>query len=140
MRSATAPLPARTRAATRDAGLAPERLEHFAALLEEQRSTLLERAARLGIDIEQLQTLTATHGQGETEQASSGTERAVAEMLEAGTLEALEEIAFALARIDDGSYGICSSCGVPIGAERLEAMPQTQHCVTCRQARERGGH
>jgi DnaK suppressor protein len=140
MRSATAPLPSRPGAAAREAGLAPEQLEQFAALLEEQRSTLLERAARLGIDIEQLQTLTATHGQGETEHATSGAERAVAEMLEAGTLEALEEIAFALARIDDGSYGICSSCGVPIGTERLEAMPQTQHCVTCRQARERGGH
>jgi DnaK suppressor protein len=137
MRSATAPLPARSGAAARDAGLAPARLEHFAALLEDQRSTLLERAARLDIDIEQLQTLTATHGQGETEQASSGTERAVAEMLEAGTLEALEEIAFALARIDDGSFGMCTSCGVPIGAERLQALPHTRHCVSCRQLRDR---
>jgi RNA polymerase-binding transcription factor DksA len=122
-----------------DGRLAPERLEQFAALLEEQRSMLLARAARLGIDIEQLQTLTATNGQGETEHASSGVERAVAELLEAGTLEALEEVASALARIDDGSYGMCAACGVPIRTERLLAMPQTRHCVTCRQARERGG-
>jgi DnaK suppressor protein len=117
--------------------LEPELLEHLAALLEEQRSTLLSRAARLGVDIEQLQTLTATHGQGETEQATSDAERAVTATLEAGTLEALEEIAFALARIDDGSYGLCSTCGLPIGAERLQAMPHTRHCVRCRQLRDR---
>jgi DnaK suppressor protein len=120
-----------------DAALDPALLEQFAGLLEEQRGALLSRAAQLGVDIEQLQTLTATHGQGETEQATSGAERAVAEMLEAGTLEALEEIAFALARIDDGSYGLCTTCGVPIGAERLQAMPHTRHCVSCRQLRDR---
>src|SRR5207248_6669852 len=118
----------RSRPTARVAGLAAERLEQFAALLVEQRSTLLERAARLGIDIEQLQTLTATNGQGETEQASNVAERAVAEVLEAGALEALEEIAFALARIDDGSYGVCTDCAVPIGSERLLAMPQAEHC------------
>jgi RNA polymerase-binding transcription factor DksA len=142
MRSATATAPAPASTPTpsaRDAGLTADRLDQFAALLEEQRSTLLARAARLGVDIEELQTPTATHGQGETELTASNAERAVAEVLEAGTLEALEEIAFALARIDDGSYGICSACGVPIGIERLLAMPETRHCVTCRQARERRG-
>jgi len=127
----------RHRPADHDAALDPALLEQLAALLEEQRGALLSRAAQLGVDIEQLQTLTATHGQGETEQATSDTERAVAEMLEAGTLEALEEIAFALARIDDGSYGLCTTCGVPIGAERLQAMPHTRHCVSCRQLRDR---
>jgi DnaK suppressor protein len=122
---------------TEDDALDPALLEQLASTLGEQRATLLRRAARLGVDIEQLQTLTATHGQGETEQATSDTSRAVAAMLEAGTLEALEEIAFALARIDDGSYGLCTTCGVPIGAERLQAMPHTRHCVSCRQLRDR---
>ena len=105
------------------------------ALLEEQRRDLLARASRFGHDIEALQTLTATTGQGETEQVSSETERVVAEVLEAGTRAALEDIAFALARLDDGSYGVCASCGVPIPAERLMVLPETRHCVACR-ARE----
>jgi DnaK suppressor protein len=133
MRSVTIP----PRPTGQDTALAPELLERLAERLEEQRTALLARAARLDVDIEQLQTLTATHGQGETEQATSDAERAVASVLEAGTLEALEEIAFALARIDDGSYGMCTTCGVPIGAERLQAMPHTRHCVTCRQLRDR---
>jgi RNA polymerase-binding protein DksA len=119
------------------AALEPAQVERLAARLEAQRAELLAHAARLGTDIEQLQTPTATHGQGETEQVTSETQRAVAGVLEAGTRRALEEIAFALARIDDGSYGMCTTCGVPIGAERLEAMPHTQHCVRCRQLRDR---
>ena len=127
----------RRRPTDHDAALDSPLLEQFAALLEEQRGALLSRAAQLGVDIEQLQTLTATHGQGETEQATNDTERAVAEMLEAGTLEALEEITFALARIDEDSYGLCTTCGEPIGSERLQAMPHTRHCVSCRQLRDR---
>jgi len=122
---------------TRALGVPTDLLERFAELLHEQRSALLGRAARFGVDIEQLQTLTATHGQGETEQTASEVERAIVETLEAGTVEALEEISFALARIDDGSYGICTDCGVPIGIDRLLAVPQTRHCMACRRARER---
>jgi RNA polymerase-binding protein DksA len=138
MRSATT-VPTVSDAPRAAIGMSPEMLDRFAGLLHEQQATLFARAAQLGVDIEQLQTLTATHGQGETEHATSDVERAVAEVLEAGTREALEDIAFALARIDDGSYGLCTDCGVPIGPERLAAMPQTKHCVTCRQARDRRG-
>ncbi len=38
----------------------------------------------------------------------------------------------ALARIEDGSYGICISCGKDIPKERLEAVPHTQLCVPCK--------
>jgi DnaK suppressor protein len=43
----------------------------------------------------------------------------------------LAEIQQALARIDNGTYGICSNCGQPIPEERLEAIPWTNLCVTC---------
>ncbi len=35
----------------------------------------------------------------------------------------LAQIDQALARIENGKYGICDSCGNPIGEERMEAMP-----------------
>ena len=37
----------------------------------------------------------------------------------------------ALARIEDGSYGICVRCGEPIGAARLEARPEAALCIDC---------
>ena len=43
----------------------------------------------------------------------------------------------ALARIDDGTYGVCESCGQPIGKARLEAFPRATLCVTCKQREER---
>jgi DnaK suppressor protein len=43
----------------------------------------------------------------------------------------------ALARLDDGTYGICESCGLEIAEERLEALPFTRLCRDCQQDQER---
>jgi DnaK suppressor protein len=43
----------------------------------------------------------------------------------------------ALAKINDGSYGICQSCGQPIGKARLQAFPRATLCVSCKQREER---
>jgi len=50
----------------------------------------------------------------------------------AGSLEdQLAAVQEALDRIDDGTYGLCQSCGQPIGEARLEAMPETRWCISC---------
>ena len=49
----------------------------------------------------------------------------------------LEQIDAALARLDDGSYGICISCGNPIGAARLAARPAATTCIDCAAAKRR---
>jgi RNA polymerase-binding protein DksA len=46
----------------------------------------------------------------------------------------LAEIDLALARVADGAYGVCASCGRPIGAERLDALPTTTICIDCASA------
>ena len=43
----------------------------------------------------------------------------------------LAEVEAALARREAGSYGICESCGRPIGAERLAARPAARTCIDC---------
>lgn len=42
-----------------------------------------------------------------------------------------QEISIALSRIDQGTYGTCSSCGGAIAKGRLEARPSTEHCISC---------
>ncbi len=42
----------------------------------------------------------------------------------------------ALKRIDDGSYGLCESCGGPIAVERLKARPVTTLCIDCKSDQE----
>jgi len=47
------------------------------------------------------------------------------------TREHLDEVDAALARVADGTYGRCETCGQPIPAARLEARPVARRCVTC---------
>ena len=49
----------------------------------------------------------------------------------------LEQGERALARIDAGTYGVCESCGKPIGKARLLAFPRATLCVPCKQREER---
>ena len=44
----------------------------------------------------------------------------------------------ALARIREGSFGECVSCGKEINAKRLEAVPWARHCIECQEKAERG--
>lgn len=42
----------------------------------------------------------------------------------------------AIARIEDGSYGVCEDCGEEIGLKRLEARPVTTLCIDCKTLQE----
>ena len=48
-----------------------------------------------------------------------------------------EQSQHALERIVDRSYGICESCGTPIGKNRLLAFPRATLCVPCKSKQER---
>lgn len=41
----------------------------------------------------------------------------------------LRELGAALQRVDDGTYGVCESCGDAIPEERLEAQPAARSCA-----------
>jgi DnaK suppressor protein len=49
----------------------------------------------------------------------------------------LRRIDTALARLSQGSYGICESCGQKIPEARLEAEPTALRCVRCQELYER---
>jgi len=49
---------------------------------------------------------------------------------DAKILQAIEE---ALFRLEKGIYGACRDCGDPIAAARLEAIPWTRVCISCKQ-------
>lgn len=40
----------------------------------------------------------------------------------------------ALARIEDGTYGVCVRCGDKVAPERLEARPEAALCIGCARA------
>jgi len=43
----------------------------------------------------------------------------------------------ALARITDGTYGVCELCANPIGKARLQVFPRATMCMVCKQREER---
>jgi DnaK suppressor protein len=66
-------------------------------------------------------------GDGTTEAVRRLTDIGVGDSLE----RALERTERALAKLDDGSYGICDACGEPISLGRLRALPDGVLCVRC---------
>ncbi|MCX9192841.1 hypothetical protein C3Y87_15745 [Carbonactinospora thermoautotrophica] len=110
---------------SRNAGLSREQLTMFRELLEEQRRF------RLG----QLRQFDPASPQQGGEAGPSG-QREVDLELAASARTVLAEVEAALERIEQGTYGLCESCGEPIAPERLEIVPQARYCVTCQRARE----
>jgi len=49
----------------------------------------------------------------------------------------LQQIAAALAAVDNGEYGYCRRCDEPVGYRRLKAKPESPFCVTCAGGLER---
>ena len=48
----------------------------------------------------------------------------------------LSKIDQAIARIDEGTFGLCEDCDEEIGLKRLEARPVTTLCIDCKTAQE----
>jgi DnaK suppressor protein len=71
-----------------------------------------------------------------------GTIEAVSRLTDIGVGRSLEtsegKVERALAKLADGTYGICDGCGRPIPARRLEAMPESVLCVECARRAPRG--
>ena len=104
-----------------------EQRSHSAGLIEKQESELtgLMRDAGDGAGHDQAD-MGATSFERDHELTVLSNER-----------DKLAQIERALQRIEDGTYGVCESCGNPIGKMRLMAFPRATLCMTCKQREER---
>ena len=50
----------------------------------------------------------------------------------------LQLVKEALARLKNGSYGLCASCQEEVQSRRLEAVPWARHCIECQEKDEQG--
>jgi DnaK suppressor protein len=72
-----------------------------------------------------------------SDRASEGFEDELAVGLMAIEAAQLDDIDYAIARIDDGTYGLCVDCGKPIPRKRLEVLPFARRCLACEGSNER---
>ena len=67
------------------------------------------------------------------DQASGNNEVHIALKLKQTDAKILQAIEEALGRIEKGTYGLCRDCGEPIAPARLNAIPWTRVCITCKE-------
>ena len=104
------------------------------------RSRLEHEQKRLIGELEQLEASTPSvqerregspFGKRE-EEATESLELEKRLTLEKRIRDQLAEVEHALAKFDEGTYGLCDSCGKPIDPARLEALPQANLCMQCK--------
>ncbi|MGO4916571.1 TraR/DksA family transcriptional regulator [Pseudogemmobacter sp. W21_MBD1_M6] len=100
--------------------------------LEERRKALNARLAELDDRLHVIEDALDETPDRDWEELAL--EREDDEVLETMGLTAQAEtrmIKAALARMDDGTYGVCVSCGETISDARLDVLPYTPFCKTC---------
>lgn len=71
------------------------------------------------------------HSPDSEEQAQERENDEVVDAIGDETRQSIREINQALRRLEEGSYGVCESCGQAIAAARLQALPEATRCIEC---------
>ncbi len=105
-----------------------DRTAEIRTRLEEYQASIVDRRERL-----------AKHVHHREEPLPQDFAEQAVEMENSETMIALEDelseqerqVGLALARLEEGTYGICTQCHGDIAAARLEALPATSLCFDC---------
>jgi RNA polymerase-binding transcription factor DksA len=99
----------------------------YRQLLEDERRQLQSDLSELGFGDGGGRGLDYDPNFADSSQVTA--ERGEAEVLAGQLRESLQEVAQALDRLENGSYGCCEVCAEVINPARLEAMPATRFCI-----------
>src|SRR4030066_536050 len=106
-----------------------EKLQFFKGLLEGRLQVLLEEAGKVCTDMRQ-------DGEGDfpdpTDRASLESDRNFLLRIKDRERKMSMKVKEAMDRIDNGTFGICESCGRSISEKRLMARPVTTLCIECK--------
>lgn len=111
----------------------PEKLEAFRKLLIQKINELLNEAGKTVTEM--------TNGKENfpdpNDRASLEADRNFELRIRDRERKLIVKMQEAIKRIDDGTYGICESCGGPISEKRLMARPVTTDCIDCKTKQEK---
>lgn len=109
-----------------------EQLQRFKEQLDQMKVDIIS-------DVEQTLTdMTSQNGNipDANDRATVEADRGFELRLRGRERKLLDKIDHAIARIDDGTYGICNDCGEEIRLKRLEARPVAKFCIDCKTKQE----
>jgi DnaK suppressor protein len=124
------------KAAMKKAHFSKQELAYFKQIILEKKKEILEELETLrdsmmdsttGEYVNENSTY-STH----MEQGTDAMEREKTFLFASREGKFLNYLEDALARIEKGEYGRCTSCGKLIEKERLEAVPHAQQCLECK--------
>lgn len=112
--------------------LTPQQSEELKTIVEQRRAAL---ARELGQDFDRMRTDGLDQVVGAVPDPGDESVQSMIQDLDQAEasrdLAELRTLDAARARLDEGSYGICSNCGQDIGFERLRANPGAERCIRC---------
>ncbi|MQA78199.1 MAG: DNA-binding protein [Streptosporangiales bacterium] len=122
----------------RVSGFSADELAAIRGKLTAELESLLEEVTKAESDLaNRLRDGTDGGGEDQADQGSKASEREHEISLVNNARDLIAQNERAIERIDAGSYGVCESCGGPIGKERLRVFPRATLCVVCKQREER---
>jgi DnaK suppressor protein len=115
-------------------------LQKYARRLLEEKLRLLRE---IGVEEETLAKL-AREASGDlssftfhmADQSGETYRRELQASLTTEQIRILRSIDEALKRIYEGTFGVCTRCGVKITKERLDYVPYAKHCINCQRSLE----
>jgi DnaK suppressor protein len=116
--------------------MTPELRDQLRKELEEERASALAELERYGADphSDRVKPIEGIDDNFADSAAATAERSEILAFIEQAR-ERLVEVEAALAKMDEGTYGICEVCGQPITEARLEARPLSVRCVNCARTR-----
>ena len=129
----TVELPANYQPSDSEEFMNPLQVEYFRAQLEKAHAELRRELE----GIPHVESEGASREGDQTDHASADTEREFQILNRDRIQTMLRQTEQALARLENGTFGICEDTGEPIGLRRLMAQPTTALSLEAQEARER---
>jgi len=107
--------------------------EYFRGILLEEMRTLLGEAEKTVSEM----TSDTTSFPDPNDRATQESDRTCELRIRDRERKLINKIREALAKIDDGTFGICEMCGCEISEARLKVRPVTTLCIDCKMEQER---
>lgn len=104
------------------------KLEYYRGVLQDEMRSLLEEAGKTVSEM----TADTTNFPDPNDRATQESDRNFELRIRDRERKLINKIREALARIDDGTFGICEVCGEEISEGRLRARPVTTLCIDCK--------
>ena len=115
------------------------KFEQLRSRLESEQKRLSEELEQLKANIRPVEVRREGSPFGKREEeATESLELEKRLALEKQVRDHLAEVEHALHKFEEGTYGLCDSCGQPIAPDRLEALPQASLCVDCKAKNAKG--